>query len=70
MTTRASKEASRLAKHNTSPHSPKSTEDLVEQDSPHTPVLKLVSFKTITVDKHSAEQIKAIYQAQVCEKAS
>ncbi|KZY32331.1 MULTISPECIES: hypothetical protein [unclassified Oleiphilus] len=69
MTTKASKEASRLAKQNTAPRNSNGTE-LIDQELPSSPALHLVEFNHITVDKYSAEQIREMYQNQLTKKAS
>lgn len=65
MTTRTSKEASRLAQQN---HTTNSSSEMLDQELPENPKLSLVEFNAITVDKYSAEQIRGIYQAQVSAK--
>jgi hypothetical protein len=65
MTTRTSKEASRLAQQN---HTTNSSSEMLDQELPKKPELSLVEFNAITVDKYSAEQIRGIYQEQVSAK--
>ncbi len=68
MTTKTSKEASRLAKQNTNPSASNGTE-LVDQELPSSPTLHLVEFNHITVYKHSTDQIREIYRSQLTQKA-